>query len=192
MTLPAAIYVFFGFTATGKSTLARAWAHNHALAYHNTDMVRKGLAGLSATTRQLRAVETGIYSREFSRRTYGALLEKAEEELQSGRGVVLDGSYQRREERLRVRALAQKYASPVYFILCTCPEPLLQERFAVRARDPGAVSDGRWEIYLQQKEKFDPPTELLARELIVLDTAAPVAELNERLDATIRQLTLDR
>jgi uncharacterized protein len=190
MILSVAIYVFFGFTATGKSTLARSWAHNHSLAYYNTDMVRKGLAGLSATTRQPSAVETGIYSREFSRRTYEALLENAEQELRAGRGVVLDGTYQRRAERLQVRDLAQKYASPVYFILCTCPEPVLKERFARRAKDPAAVSDGRWEIYLQQKEKFEPPTELGARELVLLETTAPVTLLLRDLEAAIKQLLL--
>jgi uncharacterized protein len=192
MILPAAIYVFFGFTATGKSTLALAWARNHSLAYYNTDMVRKGLAGLPATTRQPSAVETGIYSREFTRRTYGALLEKAARELREGRGVVLDGSYQKREERLRVRHLAEKYASPVYFILCTCPEPVLRERLSLRAKDPATVSDGRWEIYLQQKEKFEPPTELGAHELVILETAAPVAQLGKNLESAIRQLLLER
>jgi uncharacterized protein len=190
MVLPAALYVFFGVTATGKSTLARAWAHNHSLAYYNTDIVRKDLAGLSATSRQPSALETGIYAPESSRRTYDALLEQAEQELRAGRGVVLDGSYQKHEERLRVRDLAQKYDSPVYFILCTCPERVLQERLALRASDPAAVSDGRWEIYLQQQKKFEPPAELSARELVILDTDAPVTQLGERLEAAIRQLKL--
>jgi uncharacterized protein len=192
LTVPAAIYLFFGFTATGKSTLAEAWARKHNLAYYNTDLIRKNLAGLPPTSRQREAVETGIYSREFSRRTYEDLLEKAEREVRNGKGVVLDGSYQKREERQRVRQLAQNYLVPIFFVLCTCPEPVLRSRLSRRARDPAAVSDGRWEIYLQQKARFEPPTELTPQELVLLDTGEPAKQVAARLEEIIRQLAQPR
>lgn len=188
----AAIYVFFGFIATGKSTLARTWAETHGLAYFNSDVVRKELAGLAPTARQAEAPDQGIYTREFSAKTYRALLAGAEAEVRAGRGVVLDASYHRREERQRVRELARRHAFPVYFILCTCPEPLLKERLAGRARDPAAVSDGRWEIYLRQKEKFEPPTELNPGELVELETVGPRAAVTGRLAAALPGLEANR
>jgi uncharacterized protein len=187
MTLPAAIYLFFGFTATGKSTLAHYWADRHSLAHYNTDVIRKKLAGLPPAARRLEAVNHGIYAEEYSRRTYDALLEQAEEEIRAGRGVVLDGSYQKRKERQRLRQLAGRYSLPVYFVFCSCPEPVLRDRLALRGRDPAAVSDGRWEIYLQQLEKFEPPVELEEHELIALDTSAPVEQLACRLEGIISQ-----
>ena len=183
----AAIYVFFGLIATGKSTLAKAWAEKNGLPYYNSDLVRKELAGLPPTARRQEGLEQGIYSPAFSRRTYGALLEKASREIVEGRGVVLDASYRQREERQHVRMLARRHAYPVYFILCTSPESVLRERLAQRARDPAAVSDGRWEIYLTQREKFEPPTELEEGELIPIETVGPVEQLTDRVEAALQE-----
>ena len=44
--------VFFGMTASGKSTLALAWAKRCQAPYYNTDRVRKELAGLQPTERR--------------------------------------------------------------------------------------------------------------------------------------------
>ena len=46
----------------------------------------------------------------------------------------------------------------------------MKERIAIRAQDPNAVSDGRWEIYLKQKERFKHPDELDSSELITINT----------------------
>ena len=55
----------------------------------------------------------------------------------------------------------------------------------VRAQDPDAVSDGRWEIYLQQRKRFEPPDELAASELMVIDTQAPLEDLLKELDSKL-------
>jgi hypothetical protein len=39
-----------------------------------------------------------------------------------------------------------------------------------RQGDPQAVSDGRWEIYLQQKRRFEMPLELGPQQLITINT----------------------
>lgn len=182
---PATIYVFFGLIATGKSTLAQAWASRHGLAYANSDVVRKELAGLSPTASQKEGVDQGIYTQEFSRRTYDALLAHAEAEIQQGRGVILDASYLGRTERERVLALAARLQVPVRFVLCDCSDAVKQARLALRAQDPKAVSDGRWEIYLQQKARFEAPAELAADQLIILDTDLPVEKALARLDTLL-------
>lgn len=170
MPQTARLYVFFGMIACGKSTLAELWATRKKLAYFNSDVLRKKLAGLAPSARQQESVDGGIYTAEFTQKTYTALLDAAEMELRQGRGVVLDGSYQSLKERERVRQLARRYGVGVYFIQCVCPEDLMKERMEKRALDPEAVSDGRWEIYLKQKERFEPPRELSEREFFVLET----------------------
>ena len=179
---PPVLYVFFGMIATGKSTLARAWSHHKQLRYYNSDRVRKELAGISPTAGQRQAMDSGIYSREFSRKTYGALLNKAEISLQRGDALILDASYQYARDRRELRNLARTLNSRVYFILCQCPEKEMKRRMALRAQDPASVSDGRWEIYLKQKQRFQPPDELSAAELIIINTQAPLEELLEELD----------
>ena len=176
------LYVFLGMIATGKSTLAMAWAKHKQLQYYNSDRVRKELAGIRPTESRRSTVDTGIYTGEFTGKTYQALLEKAETVLRQGDSVVLDASYQLERDRQDVRALAKNLDSRVCFILCQCSEDEMKRRMSLREQDSAAVSDGRWEIYLKQKQRFEPPVELTASELITIDTRAPLADLLEELD----------
>ena len=152
------------------------------MAYFNSDRVRKELAGITPETGQKESFNRGIYSHEFTRQTYAALLAKAQAEIAGGRPVVLDASYQEQQERKRVCELAKRLGCRVRFILCSCPEEETRRRLAERALDPLAVSDGRWEIYLRQKESFSPPMELAASELVTISTEASVEALLEQLD----------
>ena len=59
------ILVFFGMTASGKSTLAALCATRWQVPHHNTDQVRKELAGLAAGTPRPDGIDQGIYTREL-------------------------------------------------------------------------------------------------------------------------------
>jgi hypothetical protein len=176
------LYVFFGMIASGKSTLSQAWAWHKQLRCYNSDWVRKELAGINPTESQHETIDTGIYTKDFSRKTYCTLLERAEIRLQRGDSVILDASYQYAQDRQDARALAKNLNCQVYFILCQCSEVEMKRRMDEREQDPAAVSDGRWEIYVQQKNRFEPPDELGASELIIIDTQPPLDDLLEKLD----------
>jgi predicted kinase len=179
---PISIWVFFGLIASGKSTLAEKWADRHQLAHFNSDRIRKELAGIAPTADQRESLDKGIYSSEFSRRTYDELMVRAEKECKAGRSVILDASYQSRSERQKVRVLADRLGVDLFFVLCNCPEEVTMERLAVRGRDPEAVSDGRPEIYRRQKERFAAPDELGNDELFNLSTVGPIGDLLDQLD----------
>jgi hypothetical protein len=159
-----------GLIASGKSTLAKAFAREFSFPYYNTDVVRKELAGKSPQSRQGSALNQGIYTPEFSRRTYDALLAHADRELAGNRSVVLDGSYHKRAERQSLVQCAAQRRAPLFFILCRCDDAETARRLAVRAKNPAAISDGTWEIYQRQKESFEFPDELSPASLVVLDT----------------------
>ena len=171
------LFVFMGFIASGKSTLARAWADTFSLPYYNSDVVRKELAGFSASSRQSDAFHQGIYTPEMTRKTYDALLGYAKKEMTSGSSVVLDASYSTRSERDLVCQSASECGSRLFFILCQCDEEETRLRLAKRVRDSQAVSDATWEIYQKQVQHFKYPDELPSHALIVIDTKAPVQEL---------------
>ena len=176
------VYVFFGMIATGKSTISQAWAWHKQLHCYNSDWVRKEVAGINPTESQRESVDTGIYTKDFSQKTYKMLLERAEVRLKQGYSVILDASYQYSQDRQDVKNLASDLNCQLCFILCQCPETEMKRRMDLRENDPAAVSDGRWEIYLKQKKRFQAPDELSAPELIILDTQAPLEELLEKLE----------
>ena len=176
------VYVFFGMIATGKSTISQAWAWKKQLRCYNSDWVRKEMAGINPTESQRESVDTGIYTKEFSQKTYKILLERAEASIKQGDSVILDASYQYTQDRQDVKELANDLNCQVYFILCQCPEAEMKRRMDMREKDPAAISDGRWEIYQKQKKRFQAPDELSDSELIILDTQVSLEELLKDLE----------
>ncbi len=172
------LLIFFGKIASGKSYLAEACARKWGCCYHNSDVARKELAGLAASSRQTSGYDTGIYSTDFSRRTYDFLISLARKDFARERKtcVILDASYQSSAERQRI-CLEFAHEAKLLFVYCRCDESVLKIRMEKRLRDPNAVSDGRWEIYLRQKGRFEPPVELPADQLLTLDTDRPLEQL---------------
>ncbi|MBI5559504.1 MAG: AAA family ATPase [Deltaproteobacteria bacterium] len=186
--MPASLFVFMGLIASGKSSLAQAFAEEFSFPYFNTDVVRKELAGKAPSSRQADAFGQGIYSPAFTRLTYDTLLDHARRELSVNHYVVLDGSYLERGERQRAMECAAGCAASFFFILCRCDDEETRRRLALRASDPLAVSDGTWEIYQRQKESLEFPDELASDCLIVMDTRASVPELLRKLRAKFSQI----
>lgn len=172
------IYVFFGMIATGKSSLARVWADQQGCLYLNSDIVRKELAGVIKETRVPAALECGIYSPEFTRKTYDELLRRSEMALANDTGccIVLDASYQFVDERIRLRRIFGGRC-PLLFIYCTCSDETVKKRLALRELDQYAVSDGRWDNYLRQKQYFNMPDELPEGQLIWMNTERSLHDL---------------
>ena len=165
------LVIFLGMVASGKSTLAQAWALKRKVPYYNTDRVRKELAGLQPTDKRPDDVGQGIYSAELSSQTYQVMLERVRQDFNSGKTeAVLDGSYGRRVDRDRVRRMAADTGAQCVFVFCVCSEREVQRRLACREQDPQAVSDGRWEIYLHQQEKFEMPDETESYDSLRLNT----------------------
>lgn len=175
------LFAFMGLIASGKSTLARAWADKVSLPYYNSDVVRKELSGFSASSRQGEAFHQGIYTPEMTRKTYDALLGHAKQELTSGKSVVLDASYSTRSERDLVWQCATECGSRLFFILCQCDEEETRRRLEKRGQDPMAVSDATWEIYQKQVQHFEYPDELPSHAFIVINTKASVQDLIDSL-----------
>ncbi len=181
-----ALYIFFGLIASGKSTLADLFSQTHDLPCYNTDRVRKELAGLAATERRPDGMGQGIYTPAFTRKTYQALLDLAQRDINQGRnGVILDGSYARLADRQQVIDLADQLELSAWFILCTCSDDEVKRRLALRAEDPKAVSDGRWDIFVLQKERFEYPSELSSSRFLELSTEDPPRQLLTQIDRFI-------
>ena len=172
------LVVFFGMIASGKSTLGQAWSEHCHAPYYNTDRVRKELLGLRPTDRRSAEVGQGIYSSEWTEKTYTAMLDRARVDFANGKEmVVLDGSYGRRHDREQVRQLAAEMGARCVLVWCVCSDTEVERRLVQRARDRAAVSDGRWEIYLHQKKVFERPDSVQETDCLVVNTESEVAQL---------------
>lgn len=183
------IIVIFGLSGTGKSTLARALANDQGAIYLNSDIVRKRLLGIAPQEHHFEPFGRGIYSPEMTQKTYMAMVDEARELASLGETVILDATFKDEEYRQAVLKAASAAKVPVRFILCTCPEEEIKHRLARRLDKTGEVSDGRWEIYLRQKEVFAPVKELPG--LMKIETLAPVEEILSQVKKRLGDFLLD-
>ena len=160
-----------GLIASGKSTISSLFSQKWQLGNFNSDVVRKEIARTSGLDLNGDSqFGKGLYSSEYTRRTYDALLAKASQFIKAGKSVVLDGSYQDKDERQRVEDLGQQLTCRVIFINCFCDDEETKRRLKIRANDQDAISDGTWSIYLQQKDKYSLEQELSSENSLQLNT----------------------
>ncbi|MBI2856285.1 MAG: AAA family ATPase [Chloroflexi bacterium] len=176
-----ALFITAGLVGTGKTHVAAELARRWGLEMISSDVVRKELAGISPTEHRVEAFEGGIYGAEFSARTYDEMLSRARGYISRDKSVILDASFRRAEERLRAAGLAEKMGAYFAALECVAPETVVRERLEERLRREGEASDGRWEIYQQQKTAFEPLTELPEEKQILVDTSHPEGEVIFRL-----------
>jgi predicted kinase len=159
-----------GLPGTGKSTVASESARLLEGVRIASDRVRKHQAGLGASTRAAAAPGEGLYTRDRTRAVYAGLLERAEPVLRSGRPVVLDATYSLAGQRDAVRAFAAGLGVPVLLLEVVCDEALTLQRLEARLADPERISDAGPDIYLSQKERYEPPEEWPEARRIEVDT----------------------
>jgi predicted kinase len=178
------IIMVSGLTGSGKSRLSGELAERLAMPVINSDTVRKSLAGASG--RSIIPYEAGIYSKAMTRKTYARMAELAEEHLRSGAGAILDATFTGRENRARVLRLAERLHVPLIAVHCFASEETTRERLDQRAQEGNDISDGRWEIYQQQKQACEPMDELPQPFRLELNTEKPVAELVSTVEDFLR------
>jgi predicted kinase len=174
-----------GLTATGKSVVARRLAELAGIEVISSDVVRKRLVGLGPVERRFEPFEHGIYSPEFTERTYAALLNEAREHLQRGQSVILDASFLRRNDRKAAARLAADEGAQFACLELRASDDAVRTRLARRLREGGDPSDARWEIYVAQKRRFQRPTEVPPERLITIDAEG---RLDRGARAVLRRL----
>lgn len=177
------LYVFMGLSGTGKSTISKRLAQSLGIKSFNSDFVRKEyVLGIGAKEKRLEPFGQGIYSKEFTEKTYRALIRLAGSELILGKSVILDATFLDKNRRKTLKELSKACGAKLYLIECSCRDDVAIARLEERIKNDTEVSDGRKEIYLSQKRYYEPPSQDEADELIKLDTSKRVDEIQAELE----------
>ena len=150
------LIVLYGLMGSGKTNIARYLRETFGWHLLSTDAVRKQLVGIGEDTRVYVPYNEGLYSPEMNRRTYEEVCRRAENLLQAGFPVAVDGAFKRRVERQPVIELAQRAGARLLFLETTCA-PEEQQRRLERRQEHDTRSDGRVEIMDQQRQEFEGP-----------------------------------
>ena len=161
-----------GLPGTGKSTLARALAAE-GFGWVRSDAVRKQLAGLPPEAPAPARTGEGIYTADWTDRTYARCLELARAALSEGERVVVDANFKTAAQRAPFVALAQELGVPLQVFVCET-EPAAAE--ARLARRTGDASDANVSIYRAARRAWEPVAP--EQDATVIDTTgAPEASV---------------
>ncbi len=170
------LFITTGLVGSGKTALSKALAGRMGLVVLSSDVTRKRLAQMPATEHRFEEYDSGIYSPDFSRKTYDALMAEAKSILAEGGSVIMDASFIKAAERKKAKALAEEMNASFYILECKPDEETIRQRLNQRL-EKGSVSDGRWKIYEIQKGQFEPVVEVPPQKHVIIDTAQPIDKI---------------
>ena len=160
-----------GLPGTGKSTLARRLGEAAGFEVISSDRQRKRLAGLDEEDSAEASFGEGIYTPEWTRRTYAACLRTAASGLCRGRRVIVDATFRDDAWRERFMETARGLGVRHAFLVTTCDPDVVRERIRERGPDP---SDADWEIHRKVAERWETPSGEVARRTVEVDTGTTV------------------
>jgi aminoglycoside phosphotransferase family enzyme/predicted kinase len=161
-----------GLTGSGKTTLAEELSQRLGLPMFSSDVIRKSLAAKPG-----RDNDVGIYRQPMTEKTYGKIVREAEKQILAGRGAILDATFAQRANREKVSRMAAKHNIPVFLIHCFATDAIIKHRLVQQATEGLDLSDSLWKIYVEQKARCEPPSEIPVQNYLELNTMQPVTEL---------------
>jgi uncharacterized protein len=130
-----------GPPATGKTTVARALSTRTGWTVVHSDEVRKRLAGLEPTASAAADLDRGLYTPEWTARTYAAMMESARRFLSRGESVILDASWSDAVRRTDAEELALDTTSAIGRFVLSLPADVAAARARLREQRHADASD---------------------------------------------------
>lgn len=168
----ATLVLMHGVSGSGKSWLSERLIASLPAIRLRSDLERKRLAGLDANASAASAVNTGLYSPEFDRRTYTHLADCAEIGLRAGFDMIVDATFLDPKERERFLRLAERVSCPFAIVACEAPREILAARIAARTRAGERTSDADIAVLDEQLRTLQPFTAAEAMAVVKADTSS--------------------
>ncbi len=174
------LVVVFGLMGTGKTSVASYLRESFGWHMLSTDGVRKQISGVGENTRVYVPYGEGLYSPEMNRRTYEEVGRRAENLLQGGFPVAVDGAFKRHAERLALIEAARRADARVLFVETVC-EPESQRQRLENRQQHDTRSDGRVELMDRQRAEFEAAHPEHAELFTTISTDGPSKETRRRV-----------
>jgi aminoglycoside phosphotransferase family enzyme/predicted kinase len=167
-----------GLPGSGKSTLAGALADRLGVTLLSSDRLRKELAGIPAEQSAAADYGEGLYTPQWTARTYVTLLDRAAALLSSGESVVLDATWSDAAQREAALRMAERTSADLVALHCHVPGDVSAARLSTRAPGP---SDADFDVATAMAARESPWPEAVA-----VDTSGPLESAVAQALAAVR------
>jgi len=138
------LIIICGLPGSGKTTISKELVRSLGAVHISSDAVRKDILSRPG------------YSDEEKALVYEELGKRVRESLASGRDVIADATFYRKEQRGMMEKIARAAGTRFHVIVCSLGEREVERRLSFRK--PGGMSDADFNVHLKVKEVFEPVT----------------------------------
>jgi uncharacterized protein len=182
-----AVIITHGLSGSGKTTLTQPLMAKLGAIRMRSDIERKRMHGLSALAPATSAVNTGIYTREASARTYAQLCSLARGIAAAGFPALVDATFLKRRQRAMFRQLARQLRVPFVIISIAGEPELLRAHIAERTAKGGDSSDATPAVLDRQIAAQEPLNADELREAVVVDASNGMVKGGRDLQKAVEQ-----
>ncbi|MFK4106302.1 AAA family ATPase [Streptomyces sp. NPDC019531] len=167
-----------GLPGSGKSTLSGALADRLGVTLLSSDRLRKELAGIPAEQSAAAGYGEGLYTPQWTARTYATLLDHAATLLSCGESVVLDATWSDAAQRDAALRMAERTSADLVALHCHVPGDVSAARLTTRA---SGTSDAGLDIATAMAARESPWPEA-----VPVDTSGPLESAVVQALAAVR------
>lgn len=168
--VPTPIIIMHGFSGSGKSTVAQQLIELTGAIRIRSDVERKRLHGLAATSRVGAAPDAALYSTAATQLTYDRLLQLAGQIVEAGMPVIVDAAFLKKAERDQFANLAHERNVRSLIVDVQASEAAMKERITRRMQMDHDPSDAGIDVLERQFIWNEPFAAEEMKDVIVIDT----------------------
>lgn len=150
------LVLMHGVSASGKTFTSSKLIASMPAIRVRSDLERKRIHGLSRHQHSKSGIESELYSRSATGKTYMKLARHCETGLETGFNMIADATFLERKWRSRFLDLALRLGARPIILECSAPRETLQTRIKSRAAEGLDESEADLAVLEHQLAHFDP------------------------------------
>ena len=149
------LIITHGVSGSGKTTISQKALEKQGLIRIRSDVERKRMYDLKASENSKSAINSGIYSKDASLKTYQKLEKLAKLILKSGYSVIVDATFLNQADRNLFLELSKELSVKFVIIDLVADKAILEKRIIQRSTDQNNASEADLSVLENQLKNME-------------------------------------
>jgi hypothetical protein len=150
------LIITHGLSGSGKTYVAQQLAKVSDLIHLRSDIERKRIFELAAGAKSDSDINSGIYTKDATVRTYQRLSELSHTILSAGFSVLVDATFLKQKQRNQFHTVAASLNVPFTILHCEADDRTLHQRIQQRLHKGTDASEANIKVLKQQLQEQEP------------------------------------